>query len=394
MQTILLAWNPEKFKWGDLQDELTSVKNKDSKHNRWSVGNARHAVKNGDRFFLVRLGSAPTGIVANGSIISAPYEAPHWNGAGGVALYVDIVFEHLNETPVISWEELQESPLSEFRWGIQQSGVRVPSPIAEELTTLFKKRVNKSKYPFTAHSWSILSERVAVKEMDKSAFLHHGTGVPKEIASFFDLPEEGLLKALPINLKIGEANYSAHIEMDAPYARFRLFWKSDLSGLIKKRFPEIHRAFKSDDTDVKAPHMSFARLEKNSYSVSFVNLPVASPETEEALIKEFERQVADAKKDTSAKRRQRLSKAETKPQAVPVLTTAYKRNPDVVAEVLARANGICELCNNPAPFVRKKDGEPYLEVHHKIQLANGGEDTVENAVAACPNCHRQEHFGV
>jgi 5-methylcytosine-specific restriction protein A len=108
----------------------------------------------------------------------------------------------------------------------------------------------------------------------------------------------------------------------------------------------------------------------------------------------FERQVESSQKDASEKRKQRLAVASAKPQKTQVIATAFKRNPDVVAEVLSRANGICELCNNPAPFVRKNDGEPYLEVHHKIQLADGGEDTVENAVAACPNCHRKAHYGV
>ncbi|HXU34436.1 MAG TPA: HNH endonuclease [Thermoanaerobaculia bacterium] len=34
-----------------------------------------------------------------------------------------------------------------------------------------------------------------------------------------------------------------------------------------------------------------------------------------------------------------------------------------------------------------------MEVHHRIRLAYGGEDTVENAVALCPNCHREAHHG-
>ncbi|MGB4922720.1 MAG: HNH endonuclease signature motif containing protein, partial [Candidatus Nitrotoga sp.] len=38
--------------------------------------------------------------------------------------------------------------------------------------------------------------------------------------------------------------------------------------------------------------------------------------------------------------------------------------------------------------------QPYLEVHHKMQLAKGGEDTVENALGLCPNCHRYSHFGL
>jgi len=52
--------------------------------------------------------------------------------------------------------------------------------------------------------------------------------------------------------------------------------------------------------------------------------------------------------------------------------------------------GTCELCDQPAPFT-KKNGDPYLEVHHVKQLADGGEDTINNAVALCPNCHRKMH---
>ncbi|WP_415859815.1 HNH endonuclease [Bacillus cereus] len=76
-----------------------------------------------------------------------------------------------------------------------------------------------------------------------------------------------------------------------------------------------------------------------------------------------------------------------------MVTTQYKRNPDVIAEVLERANGYCEKCKQEAPFKRAKDGTPYLEVHHVVPLAQGGEDSVENAVGMCPNCHRKAHFG-
>jgi 5-methylcytosine-specific restriction protein A len=66
----------------------------------------------------------------------------------------------------------------------------------------------------------------------------------------------------------------------------------------------------------------------------------------------------------------------------------------VIVEVLLRANGICEQCKNTAPFIRKTNNSPYLEVHHIVMLSNGGEDTVGNAIALCPNCHREQHFGV
>lgn len=89
----------------------------------------------------------------------------------------------------------------------------------------------------------------------------------------------------------------------------------------------------------------------------------------------------------------RLKTAPKKPTPIKVISTAYVRNPDVVAEVLFRSNGVCEGCHEPAPFMRKSDGSPYLEVHHIIPLAAKGDDTVENGIALCPNCHRRSHFG-
>lgn len=60
--------------------------------------------------------------------------------------------------------------------------------------------------------------------------------------------------------------------------------------------------------------------------------------------------------------------------------TTFRRDSNVIAKVLERANEYCEGCENPAPFIRALDGTPYLEVHHIVLLAEGGEDTVENAV--------------
>ena len=74
------------------------------------------------------------------------------------------------------------------------------------------------------------------------------------------------------------------------------------------------------------------------------------------------------------------------------VVTQFVRDPAVVAWVLAEAAGICECCGKPAPFVRE-DSSPFLEVHHILRLADGGEDTPSNAAALCPNCHRELHYG-
>lgn len=97
----------------------------------------------------------------------------------------------------------------------------------------------------------------------------------------------------------------------------------------------------------------------------------------------------------SAKARQeRLARASKIPEQVEVISAAFKRNADVIAEVLERAKGVCEECKQDAPFMRASDNTPYLEIHHAAPLANGGKDAVENAMALCPNCHRKAHFGV
>ncbi|HZV64862.1 MAG TPA: HNH endonuclease signature motif containing protein [Telluria sp.] len=79
-----------------------------------------------------------------------------------------------------------------------------------------------------------------------------------------------------------------------------------------------------------------------------------------------------------------------KPSHVVATSITYVRDPAVKRWVLVEANGICEGCDNPAPFL-DTDGFPYLEVHHVTQLANHGSDRTSNAVALCPNCHRRCH---
>ncbi|MDM8350602.1 HNH endonuclease signature motif containing protein [Pseudomonas sp. sp1636] len=116
-------------------------------------------------------------------------------------------------------------------------------------------------------------------------------------------------------------------------------------------------------------------------------------DTLESVIESFRKKVIISSKMSSKERRKRLNLAKKNPKQKTVTTIVYERNPDVVAEVLYRAEENCEKCFKRAPFNRKSDGSPYLEVHHKVPLARGGDDTVENAIAICPNCHREAHYG-
>lgn len=80
------------------------------------------------------------------------------------------------------------------------------------------------------------------------------------------------------------------------------------------------------------------------------------------------------------------------PEKNKTTSSQFVRDAAIVSWVLANSQGVCECCENAAPFQRK-NGQFYLEVHHVKPLADEGSDTIGNAIAICPNCHREIHFG-
>jgi len=86
----------------------------------------------------------------------------------------------------------------------------------------------------------------------------------------------------------------------------------------------------------------------------------------------------------------RAKQAKKQPSTRRTQTSIYVRDAAVAEYARRLAKGVCDLCEKPAPF-RNKRKEAYLECHHIIWLGQGGEDTIANTVALCPNCHRKMH---
>ncbi|MYM42195.1 hypothetical protein GTP27_23140 [Pseudoduganella sp. CY13W] len=145
----------------------------------------------------------------------------------------------------------------------------------------------------------------------------------------------------------------------------------------------------SSDREKKWEYRVYTRPEQLP---TLLNELLSDLQTIEDINHELAERVAKAMSDTSHARQARLLDRSRRPLKIMVTATVFDRNPDVVAEVLYRSQGICEHCYQPAPFNRRSNGSPYLEVHHIVRLADGGDDTVENAVALCPNCHRKVHY--
>jgi len=87
-----------------------------------------------------------------------------------------------------------------------------------------------------------------------------------------------------------------------------------------------------------------------------------------------------------------IPKGQNSPEQKPTTVDAFVRDARVVRYVLDASEGSCEVCGKPSPFF-KDGGVPYLEVHHVKHLSDGGSDTAKNAIAVCPNCHKELHYG-
>jgi 5-methylcytosine-specific restriction enzyme A len=104
-----------------------------------------------------------------------------------------------------------------------------------------------------------------------------------------------------------------------------------------------------------------------------------------------DRQRREARHLTADELAKRARGKKGKPASRTVTATAFVRDEYVAEYARRRAAGKCELCGQKAPF-KDKNRDPYLESHHVVWLARGGEDSIENTVALCPNCHRRMHI--
>ena len=131
----------------------------------------------------------------------------------------------------------------------------------------------QNESPITSHSWEVLSSSIAIKHLDKSAFHHHGTGIPAEIRPFFGLEDFLEGDNRPTTLLYKGKSFSARFYVD-PIKRLRLFWKADFDDVLKKELPGWFERFsESEEVNDEPPVMRFEVLasDKDTYSIEFIS---------------------------------------------------------------------------------------------------------------------------
>ncbi|HIF9502653.1 TPA: HNH endonuclease [Photobacterium damselae] len=144
-----------------------------------------------------------------------------------------------------------------------------------------------------------------------------------------------------------------------------------------------------------APYQERQRDENGNSRLAYV-FPLKVLAGKRAVFREDQQaldnqRVKKAKKLSDESLKERAEKGRKKPSTYQQSSTQYERSVWVAEYAKRLAKGICQLCLEPAPFENSK-GVPYLETHHIIWLAKGGEDTIANTVALCPNCHKKMHI--
>jgi hypothetical protein len=117
-------------------------------------------------------------------------------------------------------------------------------------------------------------------------------------------------------------------------------------------------------TQMKNAHSAGFIEYLSQFSSKYVPNPVYTI-LEEAFYRDRDIEERKAKKLSPTELKEKIKSSHNlRSERINVTTTKFKRNPYVVEYAKRIANGICQDCNQPAPFVNKLTKEPFLETHH------------------------------
>ena len=251
---------------------------------------------------------------------------------------------------------------------------------------MFKKAILKAITDILIHD--VLGQNYNMITFTKLGDLlrqkHHLQLAPSDIDLY--LEELGLL-CFAMNLPLLNALVVGTNYMPSPrfYKLYQELYRTTQEHPRQVHETEVRRVM--DVTDWTTLYHRLSETIDTPFQTSEQTSPRPIPEAD--YLKQLEERVIAAMENGMLSRRERLANAPQRPQKIMVTKTVYDVNPDVIAEVLIRANGFCENCGRMAPFRRQKDNRPYLKIYYKTPFEQGGLDTVDNAMAVCPNCYEK-----
>ncbi|MDM7999699.1 MAG: HNH endonuclease [Dehalococcoidia bacterium] len=153
MATYILTWNPDRWSWDELDQQVARLRRNEPALDRWSTGNTKSVVV-GDRLFLLKQGQEPRGIMGSGWATSDVFRDDHWDSvraaAGDKANYVNVDFDSLvAPDAVLPVSDLvQADPLGSVHWNsMPASGFGLSDDAAEAMEQLWREHLGRVSTP-------------------------------------------------------------------------------------------------------------------------------------------------------------------------------------------------------------------------------------------------------
>ncbi len=143
-RTFLLTWNPNDYKFLDLDDRINQINETGYTNFEWSTGN-RKDFSAGERVFLMRQGVEPRGLIGSGYIIRQAGEDMNSGKtkSNRRRIIAEIRWDTLQREPIIPLEELIRVSGDEEMWKARASGIQIEKKITQELERIWAERAGK-----------------------------------------------------------------------------------------------------------------------------------------------------------------------------------------------------------------------------------------------------------
>lgn len=391
MNTWIFQGNPKFF------DVDTYIKN--HKYIWWSVRqeNFLDKIELDDQVFIWRSDGdkkGTGGILAQARVVSLPQESTndestndYWRTQDDTSSYLAVKLKVLDIrflNGFISRLSLLEHPVLKDLLILRQrtrTNYLLSREHAIELQNLWSS--NNHTTLLRSHSWEVIGEEIAIKELDKSTFLHHGTGIPKEVRRFFSAIDMKRGERREIALEYKQRVYHARLEMDKHSSpRSRLLWKADFSEIIRNQFQNAYSHFLNKD-DESLNEVTKLRLEKVDSSSDTYLVEFLSSIDSEVLIEDLESEEIE------------LYEPRAEGNLVTYYGRRYERDPINRKRAIEFHGLSCKVCGFHFEEVYGERGKDFIEVHHVKPLSTlekeAAIDPERDLVPVCANCHRMIH---
>lgn len=142
MAAILGGWNPAKSAWPERAAWVDLTARGQTARTTWGVSRRRHGVHPGDRFYVLKHGRGPRGIVASGRVRSEPWEDAHWDGTPGRTIhFVDVELDRVLDPADVLPVELLRELCPRTNWAPQSSGTSVRPADEQRLEELWEEHL-------------------------------------------------------------------------------------------------------------------------------------------------------------------------------------------------------------------------------------------------------------